>query len=87
MDGAAADPEEPAPEWLTTIQAAEILGVSPRRVRQLVQRGFLSAVRRGKRRATGSAVGQVEVITNARGGAKTALTNTVQGQAFQSSMI
>ncbi len=51
--------------WVTTRQAAEILGVGQNRVRQLVTRGFLPCLRtpRGKllfRRA------QVEVIANAR---------------------
>ena len=64
MDGAAAD-VEPATDWLNTTAAAEILGVSPRRVRQLVERGFLPAVRRG-RRSYCYRRAQVEVIANAR---------------------
>jgi excisionase family DNA binding protein len=47
MDGAA--DVELALEWLTTTQAAEILGVPPGRVRQFVERGFLPAERRCKR--------------------------------------
>jgi len=52
------------PYWTTTAGAAEILGVTPNRVRQLVERGFLPAVQhKGRwyfRRH------QVEVIANAR---------------------
>ena len=66
-DGAAAD-VEPALEWLNTIEAAdtEILGVTPRRVRQLVQRGLMPEVRRGNRSYYYFRRAQVEVIANAR---------------------
>ena len=72
MEGASADPEPlVAPRyyrghsyWLNTTEAAEVLGVTPSRVRQLVRRGFLPVVMHAghcySRRQ------QVEVIANAR---------------------
>ena len=52
------------PYWATAVEAAEILGVTPRRVTQLVHKGFIPAVQhRGRwyfRRH------QLEVVANAR---------------------
>jgi predicted site-specific integrase-resolvase len=52
------------PYWITSSEVAQILGVNPARVRQIVARGFLPAVRRGHRWLYRRP--QVEVIANAR---------------------
>jgi excisionase family DNA binding protein len=52
-DGSAAVPQPeplaPSPAWLTTELAADVLGVSPNRVRQLCRSGALAAHRAGGR--------------------------------------
>ena len=60
MNGA---PEGDA-EWIDSAEVAEILGVTQHRVRQLVARGFLRAVRYGSRWFYRRH--QVEVVANAR---------------------
>jgi excisionase family DNA binding protein len=55
---------QPWTYWLTTRQAADVLGVTPVWVRQLVKRGFLPAVTHDGHRYFRRH--QVEVIANAR---------------------
>jgi len=52
------------PYWLTTTEAAKLLGVTPTRVRQLVARGFVPAVSHQGRNYFRRH--QLEVIANAR---------------------
>lgn len=51
--------------WITSIEAAAILGVSPRRVRQLANKGYLPYEKASPRRFKFRKA-QVEVIANAR---------------------